>query len=81
MNAIIIGYEPSDLTVYTPPPSHPRAILRVGSFFFVLMSSALKKYPQKSLNISGVIQVKRPKNVFFSAYSLIPNFDKLNIIS
>ena len=36
--------------------------------------------PQKNPEYFGVINTKRSQNVFFSAYSLKPSFDKLNII-
>ena len=59
----LLGYEPADLTVHPPPLELPR----LGSFFsyrcLVFSKNAFKEMPE----YFGVIQVKRHKNVFFSA--------------
>ena len=40
LNKTKIGYEPAGLTVHPPPPERSR----VGSFFFVWVSSATKMF-------------------------------------
>ena len=73
----VIGNEPTDLTVHPPPHSE---LPRVGSFFSYRCLVFPKKISSKeSLNISELFRLKDPKRVF-SAYSLKPHFDKLNII-
>ena len=62
---MIIGYEPADLTVHPPPPPPPE-LPRVGSCF----SYRCLVFPKKNVlkgkpEYYGVIQVKRPQNVFF----------------
>ena len=61
----------------TRPP--PLELPNVGSFFsyrcLVFLKNVLKGKPV----LFGIIEVKRPKNVFFSAYSLKPNFNNINI--
>ena len=63
----------------TLPCTSSPELPRVGSFFPHKCLVFPKKCPKKKPEYVGVIQVKRPKNVFFSAYSLKPNFNKLNI--
>ena len=60
----------------TPPPR----TVEGGFIFFsykclVLPQNVFKGKPE----YFGVIHDKRPKNVFFSANSLKPNFNKVNI--
>ena len=60
----MIGCEPADLTVH-PPPELPR----VDSFFVYLLLSRCLVFPKNVLKgkpeYFEVIQIKRPKNVFF----------------
>ena len=67
-SSVTLGYELVDLTVL-PSPS-PRTAS-------VPQKNVLKGKPV----FFGVIQLKRPQNVFFSIYSLKSDFDKLKIIS
>ena len=55
-----LGYEPADLTV------HPPELPRVGSFFsYRCLVFPKKNVPKGKPVLFGIIEVKRPKNVFF----------------
>ena len=61
VNDTLLGYEPADLTVHPPPPRTAE-----GGFIFlhrcvVFPTNVLKG----KLVLFGIIEVKRPKNVFF----------------
>ena len=65
------------LRVHPPPPrQNCRGWVHSFSYGYLVFP---KNCPQRNHVPFGVIQVKRPKIVFFSLYSLKPNFDKLNI--
>ena len=75
---MVIGYEPADLTVHHPSP--PPRTAEVGSFFSYRCLVFPKKMSLKEIiNSSELFRFKDPKTCF-SAYSLKPDFDKLNII-
>ena len=72
----LVGYEPADLTVH-PPPQNCRGWVHFFSYMcLVFPKNVLKRKPV----LFRVIQIKRPKNVFFLLYSLKSNFDKLETI-
>ena len=72
----IIGYEPVDLTVHPPPPELPR-VSSIFSYRFLVFPKKMSS--KESLNISELLRLKYRKTCYFSAYSLKPNFNKLNI--
>ena len=72
-----IGYEPADLTVHPPPPPE---LPRVGSFFSYRCLVFPKKCPQMKAWIFRSYSGLKTQKRGFSAYSLKPNFNKLNII-
>ena len=67
----------SQQTLPCPPPELPR----VGLFFSYRCLVYPKNVPKRKPMLFGVIQVKRPQNVFFSLYSLNQNSDKPKTIS
>ena len=69
-----LGYKPADATVH-PPPELPR----VDLFFSYRCLVFPKKCPQRKACIfRSYLGLKTQKRVFL-AYSLKPNFTKLNI--
>ena len=66
------------MNVHPPPPT------RTGEDGFIFLYSSLV-FPKKNVlkgkpDYFGVIQVKRPQNVFFSSHLLKPNFNNVNIL-
>ena len=67
----------SQHTILCPPP--PRTDEGGFIFFVEVFSIAPKNVLKGKPEYFGVVQVKRPKKMFFTAYSLKPNIDNTTL--
>ena len=73
MTMTMIGYEPAEASLVSPKTAK-------GGFFFLYRYLVFPKKmsSNESLNNTELFRLKDPKTCF-SAYSLKPNFNKLNL--